>query len=367
MSPRPPLPIGAHGRISITTSPSGAYVAKARFRDYDGRTRLVERAGKSKAAAERALKQSFTDRAIPSGDEINGDMRIQALAAAWWVGFVDRDKAPATVRRYREVLDSYILPKLGGVRIREASVGLLDNALKSISERHGASTAKLCQTVLRQMFALAARRGAVPTNPMRDVEPVSVPRKDVQALTVPDVHELRSRATGDVLDVLDVLLATGARIGEVLAIRWQDVDLGPGKPRVSITGTVIRSPAGLVRQDRPKSQGSMHRLYLPDFGADVFRRRQRTSDFVFPSAAGTLWEPTNFRKVWREAMKAAGYGHVNPHLIRATVGTRLARASGVSAASAQLGHSSEAITIKHYVEKLADAPDATDALEVFGK
>jgi integrase len=68
----------------------------------------------------------------------------------------------------------------------------------------------------------------------------------------------------------------------------------------------------------------MHRLYLPDFGAEVFRRRQQTADVVFPSAAGTLWEPTNFRKVWREAMKAADYGHVNPHLIRATVGTLLA-------------------------------------------
>jgi integrase len=54
-------------------------------------------------------------------------------------------------------------------------------------------------------------------------------------------------------------------------------------------------------------------------------------------------------------------------MIRATVGTRLARAEVVSAASAQLGHSSEAITIMHYVEKLADAPDAMGALEAFGE
>lgn len=249
---------------------------------------------------------------------------------------------------------------------QRGTVGLLDNALRSVRDKHGAPTAKLCQTVLRQMFALAARRNAVPMNPMRDVEPVHVEHKAVQALTVSQVQDLRSKLSGDVLDVLDVLLATGGRIGEVLAIRWEDVELNGSKSRVSITGTVVRSEAGLIRQDRPKSTGSMHRLFLPQFGADVFRRRFQICELVFPNNVGKLWEPTNFRKVWREAVKDAGYGHVNPHLIRATVGTLLARAEGVSAASAQLGHSSETITVRHYVEKLADAPDASDVLEVFG-
>ncbi|WP_188540134.1 tyrosine-type recombinase/integrase [Kocuria dechangensis] len=307
------------------------------------------------------------ERTIPSDTDLTGDARISMLAEAWWVDFLDKDRAPATVRRYREVLDSYILPKLGGVRLREARVGLLDNALKSIREKHGAPTAKLSQTVLRQMFALAVRRNALTVDPMRSVTPVHVEQKEVQALTVPQVQDLRSKVSGDVLDALDVLLATGARVGELLAIRWEDVDLDGDRAKVSITGTVVRTPTGLIRQDNPKSRGSMQRLYLPVFGAEAFRRRGRFGPLVFPNAAGNLWEPTNFRKVWREAMKGAGYEHVNPHMIRATVGTRLARAEGVSAASAQLGHSSEAITIKHYVEKLADAPDATGALEVFGE
>lgn len=365
--PRPPLPLGAHGAISYSTAPSGAVVAKTRYRDRDGRTRLVERAGKSKAEAGRNLKAALVDRSTPSDTDLTGDARVHVLAAVWWVDFLDRDRAPATVRRYREVLDWYVLPKLGGVRLREASVGLLDGALRSIREKHGAPTAKLAQTVLRQMFALAARRNALPTNPMRDVEPVHVEQKAVQALTVPQVRELRAKLSGDVLDVLDVLLATGARIGEVLALRWEDVELVQDKPRVSITGTVARSADGLVRQDRPKSAGSMHRLYLPAFGAAAFRRRDRDAWLVFPNSRGGLWEPNNFRRVWREAMQAAGYGHVHPHMVRATVGTRLARASGVSVASAQLGHSSEAITVRHYVEKLADAPDASAALEVFGE
>lgn len=362
---RPPLDLGTYGSISVTRTATG-YVAKARFRDFDGRTRLVERsAPKSRAAAERALKRALADRAAPAEGDLSGESRVKSLAAAWWDDFAEKDRAPATVRRYREVLDSYLLPALGDLRLREARVGLLDRTLAAIAEKHGAATAKLCQTVLRQMFALAARREALDRNPMRDVAPVQVAGKAVTALSVEQVQDLRSRLEGDMLDALDVLLATGARLGELLALRWDDVELEAEPARVSITGTVVRGPDGLVRQDRPKSQGSMHRLVLPAFGAEALHRRERWSPYVFPSSRGGLWEQTNFRKAWRAAMQSAGYPEVNPHMIRATVGTLLARAAGVSAASAQLGHSSETITVKHYIERLQDAPDMSAALSAF--
>ncbi|ALB03005.1 tyrosine-type recombinase/integrase [Kocuria palustris] len=362
---RPPLDLGTYGKITTTPTATG-YVAKARFRDYDGRTRLVERSSpKSRADAERRLKRALADRSMPTEGDLSGESRVKALAAVWWDDFTEKDRAPATVRRYREVLDSYLLPPLGDLRLREARVGLLDRTLAAIAEKHGAATAKLCQTVLRQMFALAARREALDRNPMRDVAPVQVAQKDVAALSVEQVKDLRSKLEGDMLDALDLLLATGARLGELLALRWEDVDLEVEPARVSITGTVVRGPGGLVRQDRPKSAGSVHRLAIPSFGAEALRRRERWAPYVFPSARGGLWEQTNFRKAWRKAMRSTGYPDVNPHMIRATVGTHLARAAGVSAASAQLGHSSETITVKHYIERLQDAPDMSAALSAF--
>src|SRR3954464_10490539 len=62
--PRPPLPLGSHGKINVW-SDGGAFVARTQFRDYDGFVRPVKRRGKSKAAAERALKATLTEREAP--------------------------------------------------------------------------------------------------------------------------------------------------------------------------------------------------------------------------------------------------------------------------------------------------------------
>lgn len=364
---RPPLPLGTAGDFTFTAMPNGSTRARARYRDMDGKIRLIERHGDSKDKAKRALRAAIADRQTPTSGTLERTTRVTELAAVWWVVFQDKDSAPATVRRYREVLDWYILPKLGAVRLNECSVGLLDNVLQEIKDTHGAATAKLCQTVMRHLFSLATRRNAIPSNPMLSVEPVHAPQKAVDALTVDQVHKLREQLPqGDLRDVLDVLLATGARIGEVLALRWEDVDLESDAPRLSITGTVVRGPDGKIqRQPHPKSAGSHHRLFLPHFGADVFRRRRQWTQLVFPSGRETPMDPSNFRKKWRAALKGSEFERVHPHMIRATVATRLARASSVAAASAQLGHASEAITLRHYVQKLADAPDASAELEAF--
>lgn len=57
-------------------------------------------------------------------------------------------------------------------------------------------------------------------------------------------------------------------------------------------------------------------------------------------------------------------GH--PHTFRKSVGTLLANAEGMASASAQLGHSSEQITSRHYVQKTHEAPDMTSLLQAFG-
>ena len=64
---RPPLPVGTFGRICFLSQPSGEVQARARFRDYDGRTRLVSKTARTRAAAERALKTELSTR-LATGD-----------------------------------------------------------------------------------------------------------------------------------------------------------------------------------------------------------------------------------------------------------------------------------------------------------
>lgn len=87
---------------------------------------------------------------------------------------------------------------------------------------------------------------------------------------------------------------------------------------------------------------------------------------MFPSATGTLRDPGNFRKQWRAARDDIGFQWVTPHTFRKSVGTLLANAEGMASASAQLGHSNEQVTSRHYVQKTHEAPDMTALLQAFG-
>ncbi|MBP2414253.1 integrase [Arthrobacter stackebrandtii] len=179
----------------------------------------------------------------------------------------------------------------------------------------------------------------------------------------------------DILDVVDIMLATGARIGEALAISWTDVDLEAEKPTVTINGTVIKVKGahGLRIQDHPKSSNSRQRYFLPTFAVEMMRRRQANTvlqndlGLVFPSTVLTIRDPNGFRKQWRECRESLGYDWVTPHTFRKSVGTILANTQGIAAATAQLGHSNEKITSKHYVQKTHEVPDNTEVLQAFGE
>lgn len=386
--PRPPIPVGTWGRISRDQVSPGVWRAMARFRDFDGVTRKVEARAETGAKAERLLVVKLKDRAAPASGMITSSMRVHALAPLWWEEFKELGRAVNTESRYRYTLDHDILPALGNLRLSECSVSAVDRFLKDLRKSRGAATAKLARTVSSGMFALAVRHDAMPANPVRDSAPIRSKSPAVRALTLEEVHVLRQRLRDwqlacvsgrsarpqDILDVIDLMLGTGCRIGEALALRWSDVDLSGDKVTATISGTVITDPdKGLTRQSHPKSSGSFQTFTLPKFAGDMLLRRNvemlepNAFDAVFPSATGTLRSPNNYRKQWRKARADIGFSWVTPHTFRKSVGTLLSHEHGLSAASAQLGHSSEKMTADHYVQRAVEAQDFSENLEAFGR
>lgn len=130
-------------------------------------------------------------------------------------------------------------------------------------------------------------------------------RKEVVAPTLEQIHLLRDllaahdrrdSARGVVIrdlgDVGDILIATGARIGKVLALRWSDIDLE--NRTLTIRATIVRSPGqGAVIQERPKTDSSTRRLKLPSFALDVLTRRRLDAycELVFPASAAPFAGP----------------------------------------------------------------------------
>jgi integrase len=384
---RPPLPVGTWGNIRTERLGPDRYCARARFRDYDGKTRDVEATGTTGPAAVRALKEKLRDRVAPNDDEITRETYISTLANLWIEEITAEERVtPQTINRYESVVRTAVMPGLGNLRIREASVGRLDKFLRKLAKDYPAA-AKVAKVVLGQMFALAVRRGALTSNPVRETGRLRSPRRTVVALDTEQLEAVRSairtwqqptpgksgpRPTGDLADIVDLMLATGARIGEVLALRWGDVDLAADHPTVTVCGTIVFVKGkGFFRQEWTKSDAGFRTIVLPRFAVAMLMDRKLTAadnplDAIFASRRGTWLSPHNVRRQWRRARADTGLEWVTPHTFRKTVATLIDKEANTKSAAAQLGHATEGVTKKHYVEKPAVAPDSSDILEQLG-
>jgi len=375
---RPPLPIGTYGTISIYRTEAG-YRARAKYRDFDGITRRVERHGSSRTRAENNLRAALRDRSRSAGGgALTRETRVNVLAEKWYGEFADQDKSPGTLRGYRDRLDNQVLPGLGGLRICELTPGVISRHLRKVADVHGAAVAKMTRSVLSGMCKYAAAHDALDRNPVRDATSpaTSQPRKAPRALTVAEGRQLRAWLTyddqaiaRDLLDFVDMMMATGLRIGETAAITWDALELD--KQTVEVRGTVIRiTGKGLVLKPKPKSEAGYRTLDLPSWCVQMLRDRipadSEPGDVAFPAVLGGLRDPSNTQADLRDAFRVAGFGWVTSHVFRKTVATLMDEA-GLSARAAadQLGHAKPSVTQDVYYGRKRASTGAATVLESF--
>jgi integrase len=398
---RPALAPGTYGKIRFFDLSPGIVQARALFRDFDGKSRPVTRVGKTKIAAERALQEALRDRERVQGDAaIRSDMRLADLADVWLERIDASDKAVNTKQQYRKLAKAYVVPSVGQLRISEATVGACDRALSRIAALHGPSVGKSCRAVLSGMLGLAARHDAVASNPVRDTEPIagaSKPKKGKpRALTPTEADQisdgLRTLARAillDMPDLVDFCLATGARIGEVLACRAASLDLEAGTWEVNATVVRVSGPcatcehgvkkhpkksacvetgcrcveyvkpddAGLIIQERTKSEAGWRVLALPPFAVDMLHERRSRpmirgpQGVVFGSPSRrSLRDPSNAAGDLKECLALLGYDWPTFHSFRRTVATRMDEAGCTAREIADhLGHSKPSMTTDVYM------------------
>lgn len=382
---RPGLDIGTYGAIRKYQLDSGPWQADTLFRDERGTVRRVRARGKSGAASERALKRKLTDLVEQCGQSDNNLTSASRVDDLYRVWIEQRRTDPSirvqTVQGYEGDYERYVSPQLGALKLRELTVPRVDRFLTDTA-RISPRRAKATRTVLAQMVGMAVRYGAMPANTVRDASLVRVPKTQPRALTDEEVADLYSalrawtaqepksgpRRKDTLLHMVTLMLGTGLRIGEALALRWQDVDLVAQPPRLTISGTLVtpkKSP--MFYQPEPKTASGHHVVMIPGYVAVMLLQRQVEAghshvDAVFPSQGGGWTAPCNLRRQWRQAVTGTSVEWTTPHSLRRTVATRIERQYGSKQAAAQLGHSSDQVTTAHYIEKLAMAPDSTDVL-----
>lgn len=382
MAGRPPLRIGQHGKITRTHLGEGVWLARCKFRDSDGVVRRVERRGpagtpdKYGKLAEDVLIEALTDRRPPSNDEISLDTKISTLVDRHIARLTEDGRSPATISTYQFAAEK--LAKIAGsVRVGEATPDRIDAAIRSMRTAHGPTMARQSKTIMKGAFQLAVMAKVLGANPVRDVDSIKSKHqpKGAAALTGDQLRDLLSKLRvddyclrNDLVDPITMLIATGLRRSELLALRWADYN--ETTSTVTITGKVVRAKGlGLQRIEATKSAAGKRTLPLPQFAAAALSDR-RSREFlgdqimIFPSTAGTWRDPNNFGKQWRKVRDDLGVPGVTTHSFRKTMGD-LIDEEGLSArvGADHLGHSKVSMTQDRYLSRGRLHPEVAALLD----
>lgn len=369
---RPRTTIGTFGDIHMTDL-GGRHQALTRYRDMDGRLRKVMATARSEKAARALLKEKLARRpGYGSGGLLSLSSPFGDLAELWLADLELRDISAGTKENYRDDLRVHVRPFFENYTLGEITTGRVEFFLKS-QAAISYSMAKHSRTLLNQLFGFALRHDALQRNPIEGTSPLHKPKGAPRALTMEQIAAIRTAAAawrtgpdvmgpkpdGNVRDAIEVLLGTGMRPGEALALRPVDIEDGRRGMVAHVTGTVVyRQGQGTFRQAHPKTDASVRRIPVPGFAAAVIRSRlagmlpDEAEWTIFHNRKGGPLSQHNFRRTFRAFLKIAGLedSGISPRWYRRTGATVLARGVGVDAAATHLGHTSTAITERHYIE-----------------
>ena len=377
---RPQLEAGTMGKVNVTLLAGGLYRARANARDDGGYLHQLSVTAGTEADARTALRKRAA--AVSSGgvpDLLPSDTLADAIAA-WLPQIRTRAKsgslAYSTYESYEVIARLLLVPRFGAVKLGQLTAGRCDRILQQLLADESISKARRARSVLSMVCSYAVRDGAMPSNPVRDVQRMPTSPKKESALTPKQIDGIRElmerwdRPHGPrpnyraLIDGMDIMLGTSMRVGECIGLRRRDVDMTTSPPTVIVSGTIVSNRTeGTYRKDSPKRSRQRRTIALPSMAAAAVRRRLALAEplgdaLLFPTATGRSLSVSNYERLLRTfigdecpALVALGVpvDEYTTHLYRRTAATLVERAAGITVASRLLGHANEQITRTSYV------------------
>jgi integrase len=343
----------------------------------DGRRRRQWSGGyPTRKAAEVAEREELHRR--DSGIMLSPEKVTLAAFAGRWLDYMatlGRDER--TLERYRELLDLHALPSLGGLPLRQlqpAHLADLYGRLLRSGRRDGRPgglhprTVGHIHRVLHRMLKQAVRWRLLAVSPAADLELPSMPASQMVTLTRGQVATLLAAADGWLHTLVLLGVATGARLGELLALRWVDVDLDQGTVRI---GRSLRVVGRRLQVKGPKTEAGYRMVALGPTVIGALRRLRaeqierrfalgpayHLEDLVICKPDGRPYRPDSASTMFRALVHRAGLPDtVHVHTLRHSAASFLA-AEGVPASdiASQLGHADGgALALRVYVHPLEE-------------
>lgn len=309
--------------------------------------------------------------AVEKGSYVAPDkVTVAEFLDRWERDWAAVNVSPKTRERYGELLKHHVRPRIGAVAIQKLRpVHLSELYAKLLREGRGEAgglsprTVGHVHRVLHRALGHAVQWGVIAQNPVAVVDPPPVEGTEIEILTAGQAGDVLAKLRGLALyPIISLALATGMRRGEILALRWGDVDFDGGRLRVE--QSLEETKAGGLRFKSPKTKHGRRAITLPASTVTDLRAHRREQQeqrlalglgkappdaLVFSTLEGAPRSPNGVTRQWTRTVSSLKLPKVSLHALRHTHASQLIAAGlDVLTISRRLGHGSPMITLGVY-------------------
>ena len=336
--------------------------------------------GKTQAEVKEKLKTAIQETQSLDFSK-TGQYTVGQWMDVWYKNYAKIKVRPSSHQTYKGYIENHIKPNIGDIPLEKLTTldlqrlykTLLANGrvdrLESKGQPKGLSpkTVRNIHQILSSALKLAQEQRIILTNPAEGCALPKVEHREMKTLPVEQLQSfLREAKDSGVFELYYLELATGLRRGELLGLKWEDIDLEHGDLRVRrqiarINGRVVEAPL--------KTKNAYRTLPLAEDTVSILKEQKKkvgSSPWVFPSATGGPISPDSVLHMLHRVLKRAGLPKVRFHDLRHTFAT-LALQNGVDikTVSGMLGHFSAGFTLDTYAHVTTSAQKA--AANTMGK
>ena len=285
--------------------------------DADGRRRrtrftFVGAAKDAQAAFSQCLSQ------IDRGEYVANDRTTLGQYVRTFLEATRGELAATTWQYYESIARTRIIPDLGSVPLQKLAASNLNKTYATWRESVSAQTVLHHHRFIHRVLAQAVREGLVTRNVAAIATKPKAPSREMRCLSPDEIGRLRVAAVGSHLaPVIEIALASGARRGELVGLKWEDFDAARGT--LAIRRSLEQTKAGGVAEKLPKS-GKARVVQLPAGAVELLRVRRRElasikgripAGPIFPDPInGGAWAPHRITDGFREVARKAGLAPV---------------------------------------------------------
>jgi integrase len=361
-----------NGEGTITRRKDGRWEAKYTVYTAEGPKRRALY-GKTRKVAADKLARALADRT--SGHTFDTENMTVGEYLDRWLNDSDKGSVrTSTYERHEQIVRLHLKPALGRLKLSKLTPAHVQGLYRDkLDSGLSPATVQKIHTVLHKALTQALKWNMIPRNAADAVKaPRPVP-EEMHPLSPDEARNLIEAARGDKLEAPYILAVhTGMRQGELLGLKWEDVDLNEGV--IHIRRTVGRS-GGRISLGEPKTKGSRRPVHLTGAAVEALKaylERQledierlgdlyRDHGLVFTSEVGTLINPSNLRRrSFAPLLQRAGLPRIRFHDLRHTCATPLlSRNVHPKYVQELLGHATVAITLDTYSHVIRGMGDHT--------